>query len=106
MMRPDRPVGIAGYGVYIPRYRIAAHEIARVWGAQGSLPVEAKSVPGPDEDTGTRAIEAARNALARGRIGASRITAAWAGTGSRPSAATPSGALVADPPGPPPSVSA
>src|SRR5688500_4071514 len=31
MMKPDKPVGIVGYGVYIPRYRIAAHEIARVW---------------------------------------------------------------------------
>ena len=31
MMKPDQSVGIAGYGVYIPRYRIAAREIARVW---------------------------------------------------------------------------
>jgi hydroxymethylglutaryl-CoA synthase len=44
MMKPHRPVGLAGYGVYIPRYRIAAKEIARVWDGAG-LPVEAKSVP-------------------------------------------------------------
>jgi hydroxymethylglutaryl-CoA synthase len=56
MMRTDRPVGIAGYGVYIPRYRIAAQEIARVWSAQGGMPVEAKSVPGPDEGTITSPI--------------------------------------------------
>src|SRR6266496_4555596 len=71
MMRTDRPVGIVGYGVYIPRYRIAAREIARVWaGGQGGVPVEAKSVPGPDEDTITMSIEAARNALARANLSA------------------------------------
>lgn len=52
MMRPNRPVGIAGYGAYIPRYRIAAREIARIWAdGQGGVPVDSKSVPGPDEDT-------------------------------------------------------
>ncbi|MFL5806503.1 MAG: hydroxymethylglutaryl-CoA synthase, partial [Roseiflexaceae bacterium] len=106
MMRPDRPVGIAGYGVYIPRYRIAAREIARVWGAQGGLPVEAKSVPGPDEDTVTMAIEAARNALARGRIGANRLTAVWVGSESHPYAVKPSGTLVAEALGATPWVSA
>ena len=39
MMKPDKPVGIVGYGVYIPRYRIAAREIARIRGAQGGVPV-------------------------------------------------------------------
>jgi hydroxymethylglutaryl-CoA synthase len=106
MMRPDRPVGIAGYGVYIPRYRIAAREIARVWGAQGGLPVEAKSIPGPDEDTVTMAIEAARNALARGRIGADRLTTVWVGSESHPYAVKPSGTLVAEALGATPWVSA
>lgn len=106
MMRPDRPVGIAGYGTYIPRYRIAAREIARVWGAQGGLPVEAKSVPGPDEDTVTMAIEAARNALARGRIGANRLAAVWVGSESHPYSVKPSGTLVAEALGAMPWVSA
>ena len=57
MMRPTRPVGIVGYGVYIPRYRIAAKEIARLWtDGHGGTPVDAKSVPGPDEDTITMSI--------------------------------------------------
>ncbi len=106
MMRPDRPVGIAGYGVYIPRYRIAAREIARVWGAEGGVPVEAKSVPGPDEDTVTMAIEAARNALARGQIGAERLTAVWVGSESHPYSVKPSGTLVAEALGATPWVSA
>jgi hydroxymethylglutaryl-CoA synthase len=84
MMRPNRPVGIAGYGVYIPRYRIAAREIARVWGASGGLPVESKSVPGPDEDTITMAIEAARNALARAGVGGDALSAVWVGSESHP----------------------
>jgi hydroxymethylglutaryl-CoA synthase len=106
MMRPDRPVGIAGYGAYIPRYRIAAREIARVWGAQGGLPVEAKSVPGPDEDTVTMAIEAARNALTRGRIGADHLAAIWVGSESHPYSVKPSGTLVAEAIGATPWVSA
>jgi hydroxymethylglutaryl-CoA synthase len=106
MMRPDRPVGITGYGVYIPRYRIAAREIARVWGAEGGVPVDAKSVPGPDEDTVTMAIEAARNALARGRIDADRLTAVWVGSESHPYSVKPSGTLVAEALGATPWVSA
>lgn len=44
MMRPNRPVGIVGYGAYIPRYRIAAREIARIWAdGQGGVPVDSKT---------------------------------------------------------------
>lgn len=61
MMRPSKPVGIVGYGAYIPRYRIAAREIARIWtDGQGGVPVDAKSVPGPDEDTITMSVEIGR----------------------------------------------
>jgi hydroxymethylglutaryl-CoA synthase len=105
-MRTDRPVGIAGYGVYIPRYRIAAREIARVWNAQGGMPVEAKSVPGPDEDTVTMAIEAARNALARARIAAEQLSAVWVGSESHPYSVKPSGTIVAEALGATPWVSA
>jgi hydroxymethylglutaryl-CoA synthase len=106
MMQPDRPVGIAGYGVYIPRYRISAREIARVWSAQGGMPVEAKSVPGPDEDTITMAIEAARNAVARAAIGADKLSAVWVGSESHPYSVKPSGTIVAEALGATPWVSA
>src|SRR4051812_16415783 len=106
MMRTDRPVGIAGYGVYIPRYRIAAREIARVWSAQGGMPVDAKSVPGADEDTITMAIEAAHNALARANIGAERLSAVWVGSESHPYSVKPSGTVVAEALGATPWVSA
>lgn len=97
MMQPTRPVGLIGYGVYYPRYRIAAREIARMWtDGQGGLPVDSKSVPGPDEDTITMSIEAARNALARAELSAERISAVWVGSESHPYSVKPSGTLVAE----------
>jgi len=96
-MKPQRPVGIVGYGAYIPRYRIAAKEIARVWtGGHGGVPVEAKSVPGPDEDVITMSLEAARNALARAAIPAPALNAVWVGSESHPYSVKPSGTVVAE----------
>src|SRR5689334_1002057 len=107
MMKPDKPVGIVGYGVYIPRYRIAAREIARVWAdGQGGVPVEAKSVPGADEDTITMSIEAARGALLRGGIRAEQLSAVWVGSESHPYSVKPSGTLVGEALGAQPWVSA
>jgi hydroxymethylglutaryl-CoA synthase len=106
-MKPARPVGLIGYGLYIPRYRIAAREIARVWtDGQGGVPVDAKSVPGPDEDTITMAIEAARNALARAALPAARLGAVWVGSESHPYSVKPSGTVVAEAIGAGPWVSA
>jgi hydroxymethylglutaryl-CoA synthase len=107
MMRPNRPVGVVGYGVYVPRYRIAAREIARIWtDGQGGTPVDAKSVPGPDEDTITMSIEAGRNALARAALSAQRLSAVWIGSESHPYSVKPSGAIVAEALGASPWVSA
>jgi hydroxymethylglutaryl-CoA synthase len=97
-MTPDRPVGIIGYGAYVPRYRIPAQEIGRVWtGQSGGFPVAEKSVPGPDEDTATMAAEAARNALARCEgLDPRAIRAVWVGSESHPYAVKPTGAIVAE----------
>ncbi len=106
-MRPNTPVGIVGYGAYIPRYRIAAKEIARIWAAgNGGVPVDAKSVPGPDEDTITMSIEAGRNALARASISGKQLSAVWVGSESHPYAVKPSGTLVAEALGTSPYISA
>jgi hydroxymethylglutaryl-CoA synthase len=97
LMKPDRPVGIIGYGAYIPRFRIAAAEIGRVWTGAQSFPIKEKSVPGPDEDTATMAIEAARNALERcGGIDPREIRAVWIGSESHPYAVKPTGTVVAE----------
>jgi hydroxymethylglutaryl-CoA synthase len=97
-MKSDRAVGIVGYGAYVPRYRIPAEEIGRVWtGGDGGYPVREKSVPGPDEDTATMAVEAARNALMRCEgIDVQAIRAVWVGSESHPYAVKPTGAIVAE----------
>jgi len=96
-MKPIRDVGIVGYGACIPRFRIRAEEIARVWGgADDGLPIEEKSVAGLDEDAVTMSIEAARNALARAEIKPQQLRAVWVGSESHPYAVKPSSTMVAE----------
>lgn len=96
-MKTEIPVGLVGYGAYVPRYRLPATEVARVWhGGRDHLPIKEKSVPGPDEDTITMAFEAARNALARARLAASQLGAVWVGSESHPYAVKPSSTVVAE----------
>ncbi|MFH1425057.1 MAG: hydroxymethylglutaryl-CoA synthase [archaeon] len=94
-------VGIIGYGAYIPRYRIAVEEIAKVWGADAKaiasgLKVEEKSVPAIDEDAATIAVEAARNALLRAQINPEDIEAIYVGSESHPYAVKPTATIVAE----------
>ena len=96
-MKPARDVGIVGYGAYIPRYRLPGSEVDRVWkDGQGGSPVKEKAVPGPDEDTATMSIEAARNALARAKIDPTAIRAVWVGSESHPYAVKPTSTIVAE----------
>ena len=95
--QPTQPIGIAGYGAYVPRYRLPGHEISRVWTEGNSAgPIKEKAVPGMDEDTATMSIEAARNALARAQIDPRRISAVWVGSESHPYAVKPTGTIVAE----------
>lgn len=97
LLKPSHPVGIVGYGAYVPRYRIPAKEISRIWtGGTGGTPIQEKSVPGPDEDTVTMSIEAARNALARAGIDPEEIRAVWVGSESHPYAVKPTSTIVAE----------
>ncbi len=94
-------VGIVGYGAYIPRYRIKVESIASVWGADApsykkGLMLREKSVPGPDQDTITIAVEAARNAVKRAGIDPIRIGAVYVGSESHPYAVKSSGTAVAE----------
>jgi hydroxymethylglutaryl-CoA synthase len=107
LLKPIRPVGIAGYGAYVPRYRLPASEVARIWtDGQGGLPIKEKSVPGLDEDVATMSIEAARNALLRAGIPPTEIRAVWVGSESHPYAVKPTSTLVAESIGAVPNVQA
>lgn len=94
-------LGIVGYGAYIPRFRIKVEEIAKVWGADApsfkkGLMLEEKSVPAPDQDTITMAVEASKNALRRARIDPAEIGAVYVGSESHPYAVKPSGTVLAE----------
>lgn len=97
LMKPLAETGIVGYGSYIPKYRLPAREVARVWtGGNGELPIKEKAVGGPDEDTLTIALEATRNALARARINPQEIGAVWVGSESHPYAVKPTSTIIAE----------
>ncbi len=97
LLKTNEPVGIVGYGAYVPRYRLPAREVARVWTAgKGGLPIKEKAVPGMDEDVITMSIEAARNAMARAQIDPHELRAVWVGSESHPYAVKPTSTLVAE----------
>jgi len=97
LMRPDRAVGIVGYGAYVPRFRLPGTEIARLWtGVAAGSPVKEKAVAGPDEDVTTMSIEAARNAVARAAIDPTLLRAVWVGSESHPYAVKPTSTIVAE----------
>jgi hydroxymethylglutaryl-CoA synthase len=97
MYKPLRGVGVVGYGAYIPRYRLPASEVARIWkGGTGGAPVKEKAVAGLDEDVITMSIEAARNALKRGQINPKNIRAVWVGSESHPYSVKPTSTVVAE----------
>lgn len=107
LLKPSRQVGIVGYGAYVPRFRLPASEVARVWTeGQGGLPIKEKAVPGLDEDVVTMSIEAARNALKRAGIEPTRIRAVWVGSESHPYAVKPTSTIVAEALGAVPNVQA
>jgi len=94
-------VGIVGYGVYIPRYRIKAEDIASTWGKDGEqikrgLGIAEKSVPSLDEDAVTISVEAARNALKRAEIDPKDLGAIYVGSESHPYAVKPTATIVAE----------
>ena len=105
-------VGIVGYGVYVPKWRIKIENIAKVWGQDAEaikkgLGVDEKSVPSMDEDTATIAVEAARNAMKRAcGVKGCEIGAIYVGSESHPYAVKPTAVTVAEAIGLTPNVTA
>ena len=96
-----KDIGIISYGSYIPRLRIKADEIAKIWGKDGKriskgLGINEKTVPGIDQDTATISVEAARNALKRCKINPKDIGAIYIGSESHPYAVKLTGTIVGE----------
>jgi hydroxymethylglutaryl-CoA synthase len=108
LLKPAKSVGIIGYGAYVPRYRLPAKEVARIWsgGRVSGLPIKEKAVPGLDEDVVTMSLEAVRNALKRAGIDPAEIRAVWIGSESHPYAVKPTSTIVAEAIGATPQVQA
>jgi hydroxymethylglutaryl-CoA synthase len=97
LMKTQIPVGIVGYGAYVPRFRLPAAEVAKMWtGGAGGVPIKEKAVNGLDEDVISMSIEAARNALLRAQIDPQAIRAVWVGSESHPYAVKPTSTIVAE----------
>jgi hydroxymethylglutaryl-CoA synthase len=97
LMKPNLEVGIVGYGAYVPRYRLPATEVSKMWRGGGEgVPIVEKAVNGLDEDVISMSIEAARNAMSRARIDAQDIRAVWVGSESHPYAVKPTSTIVAE----------
>lgn len=97
LMRSNTPVGIVGYGAYIPQYRLPGSEIAQVWTqGLGGSPVKEKAVAGLDEDVITMSIEAGRNAIKRAKVDPQALRAVWVGSESHPYAVKPTSTIVAE----------
>src|SRR4030042_198523 len=67
-------VGISGYGVYIPRFRIKKEEYAKAWGSFSAAGVAEKSVMGFDEDVLTAGVKVSRRALESVPIGPEKVS--------------------------------
>ena len=77
-------VGIIGYGVYIPKYRIKEEEYTKAWGYFAAAGIKEKAVPRFDEDAVTMAVEASRDAIKCAEIDPKNLNAIYSGTTSSP----------------------
>lgn len=93
-MRTNIPIGIEGYGAYIPCSRLPTSEIGRVWHGGGSGTNREKAVASIDEDTTTMAVEAARTATLMAGTN-KNLGAIFVGSESKVYAVKPTSTIVA-----------
>lgn len=93
-------VGIKGYGVYVPPFRIKVEEIMQTW--LNSNPVylhdimniKERAVCDYDEDVITMSVEAAKNALKMSKTGPKEIGAIFLGSSTLPYVMKPASSIV------------
>lgn len=93
--------GIISYGAALPKYRIEAAEIWKVWKNLATsffdlLSIGERGVLGPEEDTLTLAAAAARQALERGGVAPGQIGALLLGSGTSPYATKAAATVLVD----------
>jgi hydroxymethylglutaryl-CoA synthase len=93
--------GIIAYGVALPRRRIEAGEIWKIWKNLAPsffdmLSIGERGVLGPEEDTLTLATEAARQALERSGVALEKIGAVLLGSGTSPYATKAAAVVLVD----------
>ncbi len=93
--------GIVSYGVAVPKYRIESGEIWKVWKNIATsffdlLSINERGVLGPEEDTLTLAVAAARQALERSSVEPGKIGAVLLGTGTSPYATKAAATVLID----------
>jgi hydroxymethylglutaryl-CoA synthase len=86
-------VGILGYGVYVPLYRIKKEEIAKAWDTAGRGEL---AVTAADEDAVTMAVEACHNALRQGEASGAQVEAIYLASNSTPYLEHSSASVIAD----------
>ncbi len=95
------PVGIVGYGVSFPVYRVKTLDIQRTWNNRYESEVKALNLPergvvAPDEDTITFSWDAAERAIAMSGLARERIGALYLGTETSPYLGKPSASCLVD----------
>lgn len=93
--------GILSYGVALPKYRIESAEIWKTWKNISTsffdmLSIGERGVLGPEEDTLTLSVSAAKTAIIRSGIPAEKIGAVLLGTGTSPYATKAAAIILID----------
>lgn len=97
----DLETGILSYGVAIPKYRIESGEIWKIWkniatSFFDTLSIGERGVLGPEEDTLTLAVSAAKIAIARSGLAVDQIDAVLLGSGTSPYATKAAATVLVD----------
>jgi hydroxymethylglutaryl-CoA synthase len=93
--------GIVAYGVALPKHRISAQEIWGVWKNMATdlfdkMSIGERAVLGPEEDTLTLAVAAAKVALERSGVDKGKVGALLLGSGTSPYATKAAATILVD----------
>ena len=91
-VKGDSRIGIEGYGVYVPRYRLNVSDLKEVWGREAR---GIKSFPGKFDDQASYACNSTLNALSHCSVKGEEIGFIEVGSESKVYAVKPTASIVA-----------